>query len=113
MMQYLTEIIVALLALAGTAIGSFVGIRTTTKIMIYRIGLLEKKVDKHNSVVERMPVIEGILAKIPDIEKKIETLQDEVNKLKICVESSKGVLDKIESLQDDINDMKLLVARMQ
>lgn len=47
-------IIVALLSLAGTFIGSFSGM----KLMSYRIEQLEKKVDKHNHFAERMPVVE-------------------------------------------------------
>lgn len=48
-----TEVIVALIALAGSAIGSFGGIITSTKLTTYRIEQLEKKVDKHNTVIER------------------------------------------------------------
>lgn len=42
-------IIVALLSFAGTCIGSFAGMN----LIKYRITQLEKKVEKHNSVVER------------------------------------------------------------
>lgn len=47
-------IIVGLLSLAGTLIGSFGGMR----LMSYRIEQLEKKVDKHNNFAERIPVLE-------------------------------------------------------
>lgn len=43
------SIIVALLSFAGTCIGSLTGI----KLIKYRIEQLEKKVDKHNTVIER------------------------------------------------------------
>lgn len=46
-------IIVAILSLFGTCIGSITGIMTANKLTIYRIEQLEKKVEKHNSVVER------------------------------------------------------------
>lgn len=49
-----TEVLVALLSLVGTAFGSIVGIMTANKLTIYRIEQLEKKVDKHNNVVERV-----------------------------------------------------------
>ena len=52
------DIIVALIALAGTALGTFGGIITSTKLTTYRIEQLEKKVDRHNSFAERMPVLE-------------------------------------------------------
>ena len=47
-------IIVALLSLAGTLIGTFGGIVTSNKLTIYRIEQLEKKVEKHNNVIERV-----------------------------------------------------------
>lgn len=53
-----TEIIVAALALLGTASGSLAGILTANRLTNYRIGELEKKVDRHNSVVERIVVVE-------------------------------------------------------
>lgn len=54
----MTEIIVAALALVGTLGGSFGGIMAANRLTNYRIGQLEKKVDKHNSVVERITVVE-------------------------------------------------------
>lgn len=53
-----SEIVVALLSLVGTFFGTFSGI----KLMSYRIEQLEKKVEKHNSVVERQYDIEKITA---------------------------------------------------
>jgi len=53
-----TDIVVALIALAGTAIGSLGGILAASKLSNYRIEQLEKKVDKHNNVVERIAVVE-------------------------------------------------------
>jgi len=44
-----TEITVAILSLVGTFLGTFSGI----KLMSYRIEQLEKKVEKHNQIVER------------------------------------------------------------
>lgn len=52
-----SEIIVALFSLIGTAMGTFGGIRLTN----YRIEQLEKKVDKHNNLVERTAVIENTI----------------------------------------------------
>lgn len=52
------EIIVALLSLAGTLIGSIVGILTANKLVIYRIEQLEKAVSKHNTVIERVALLE-------------------------------------------------------
>lgn len=47
-------ILVALLSLAGTLIGTFSGIMTANKLTNYRIEQLEKKVEKHNQVVDRV-----------------------------------------------------------
>ena len=46
----LSEIIIAVCSLFGTAAGSFGGMR----LMSYRIEQLEKRVDKHNNVIERV-----------------------------------------------------------
>lgn len=51
-----TEVIVALCSLAGTALGTFSGIN----LINYRLKQLEKKVEKHNSLVERQYNIEKI-----------------------------------------------------
>ena len=48
-----TETIVALITLAGSALGTFAGILTSARLTTYRIEQLEKKVDKHNTVIER------------------------------------------------------------
>ncbi len=50
----ISTIIVGILSLAGTVIGSYSGM----KLMSYRIEQLEKKVDRHNNFAERIPVIE-------------------------------------------------------
>ena len=51
-------ILVAVLSLCGTLAGTFGGILTANKLSNYRIEQLEKKVDKHNHVVERMYALE-------------------------------------------------------
>ena len=75
-----SEIIVALLSLAGTFFGTFSGI----KLMSYRIEQLEKKVEKHNSVVERQYDIEKITAVLSEEIKvanhRIADLEQEVHK---------------------------------
>lgn len=54
------EVVVALITLLGSAIGTIGGIFATNKMTAYRIEQLEKKVDKHNKVVERMYEAEKI-----------------------------------------------------
>lgn len=53
------ELAVAVLAFLGTVVGSIAGILTANKLTNYRIEQLEKKVDKHNSVIERMYDLES------------------------------------------------------
>lgn len=63
------SIITSVLALFGTAIGSYSGFKLTS----YRVEQLEKKVDKHNNFAERIPVVEEqikvINHRIEDLEK--------------------------------------------
>lgn len=47
-------VIIALISLCGTLLGTFGGILTSNKLVIYRIQQLESKVEKHNQVVERV-----------------------------------------------------------
>lgn len=51
-------IIVAILSLIGTLAGSLLGIIAANKLVIYRIEQLEKKVEKHNNVLERVYTLE-------------------------------------------------------
>ncbi|MCI5891865.1 MAG: hypothetical protein MRZ66_00445 [Clostridiales bacterium] len=53
-----SEIIVGVLALLGTMFGSVTGILTANKLTNFRISQLEKKVEKHNNLIERMTVVE-------------------------------------------------------
>lgn len=48
----------AVLAFAGTLIGSLGGILAANKLVNYRLQELEKKVEKHNQVIERVYKIE-------------------------------------------------------
>ena len=47
-------IIVALIGLGGSAVGSLIGVLASSRLTQYRLEQLEKKVDKHNGVIERM-----------------------------------------------------------
>lgn len=47
-------LLIAILSLAGTLFGSLGGILAANKLTNYRIQELEKKVEKHNQVVERV-----------------------------------------------------------
>ena len=57
-----SEITVALLSAAGTLLGSLGGILASNRLTNYRIAQLEKRVDKHNNLVERMATAEDCKA---------------------------------------------------
>lgn len=74
------EIIVGLLSLGGTLVGTFAGIITSAKLTAYRIEQLEKKVDKHNNFAERIPVIENNLKSVwHNINEMKEEIKEEYN----------------------------------
>lgn len=68
----MTDIIVALIALFGTMLGSFGGILTSSKLTNYRIQQLESKVEKHNNFAEKIPLIQ---AELHDHKERIEHLE--------------------------------------
>ena len=65
-------VIVAILSLIGTLVGSLTGILTANKLTNYRIEQLEKKVEKHNNVIER----------VYRLEKDGAVIQEEITQLK-------------------------------
>lgn len=67
-----TEIIIAILSLVGTAVGSLAGIITANRLVLYRIEQLERKVEKHNQLIERTYKIES----------DIEVLKTEIHEIK-------------------------------
>ena len=65
-------VIVAVISLIGTAIGSFSGILSSQKMVKYRLGQLEEKVDKHNHIIERVTGLELISR---GVERRLEKLE--------------------------------------
>nr|WP_294372010.1 hypothetical protein [uncultured Ruminococcus sp.] len=63
-----TSIICAIVALLGTALGSYSGLRLTS----YRVEQLEKKVDKHNNFASRVPVVEE---QVKSLDHRLEELE--------------------------------------
>lgn len=66
------RIIVALIGVLGTFAGSYFTNRKSMALIIYRLEQLEKKVNEHNNLVDRMYKAET----------NIEVMQEEVNNLK-------------------------------
>lgn len=50
--------IIAVISFLGTLVGTFGGILTANKLTIYRIEQLEKKVETHNKVIDRVYKLE-------------------------------------------------------
>ena len=60
-----TAIICGLISAASAIIVSVITAVYNNKLLMYRIEQLEKKMDKHNSVIERVTVLE---TKVKDLE---------------------------------------------
>ena len=65
------RIIVAIIGVLGTFAGSYFTNRKTMALIIYRLEQLEKKVGKHNNLIDRMYKAEA----------NIEVIQEEVKNL--------------------------------
>lgn len=63
------NIIVALLALAGSVYGTYKANSESQALIAYRLEQLEKKVDKHNSAVERTY----------ELERKMDVLEEKMS----------------------------------
>ena len=74
-----SNIITALISLAGSAVGTLGGIVATQKLTQYRIAQLEKKVDEYNNVKTRTTELEAwktsVESRLTEHEHKIEKLE--------------------------------------
>lgn len=52
------EVIASLISALGSALGTFLGILVNSRLTNFRIEQLEKKVDKHNQVIDRVYELE-------------------------------------------------------
>lgn len=75
-------VLVALIGLAGSGLGSVLGILVSSKLTQYRLEQLEKKVEVHNQVIDRVYKLESATEvqeeqikvanhRIGDLEKKV------------------------------------------
>ena len=78
-----SSIIVAVLALFGTLAGSFLANDKHSALIAYRLEELEKKVQKHNNLVERLAIVERDLKtaynRIDDERQQIKEIMEEIN----------------------------------
>ena len=75
----MSDAIVAALSALGTGILSLIGVymanRKSSALIAYRLEALEKKVDKHNGLIDRMYKAEG---RLDAIEQAIGDIKDEI-----------------------------------
>ena len=71
-----SEIIVALITLLGSCLGTISGILVSSKPINYRLSRLEERVNKHNNIVERTYILEEKISvanhRIADLEEEIK-----------------------------------------
>lgn len=72
------SIIVAVLSLVGTAIGSVVSVLTANRLTNYKIDELKKTVEKHNSLIDRTYRLEESVTLVNE---KLDTLDHRVEAL--------------------------------
>ena len=72
------SIIVAILSLVGTAIGSIVSVLTANRLTNYKIDELKKTVEKHNSLIDRTYRLEESVTLVNE---KLDVLDHRVDAL--------------------------------
>ena len=73
-------VIVAVLGFLGTIIGSVIGVLTANRLVNYRLEQLEKKVDKHNNLVERTYHLEQ---DVELLKKDRDYIQEEIEHIEV------------------------------
>ena len=69
-------IVAGVLAFIGTLVGAYCSNNKTVALVTYRLQALEKKVEQHNKVVERMLIAEN---EIKTMKKEIEKVEVEMH----------------------------------
>ncbi|EDO61385.1 hypothetical protein CLOLEP_01781 [[Clostridium] leptum DSM 753] len=70
-----TEIIVSVISLLGTIMGSLGGVLVSSRLTTYRIQKLEERVAKHNNLIERMYKVED---SVKSAHRRIDELREEL-----------------------------------
>ena len=79
-------LIVLFLSVLGTLVGSLAGVITANKLTSYRIEQLEKKVEKHNNIVERTYVLER------DLKAAYRLIEENADDIKALREEELGLI---------------------
>lgn len=77
-----TEIFVVIIGAFATMISSVISVVMTNRNTVYRIEQLEKKVDKHNDLVERVAILEK---ENTSQWKRMEELHDDIKAIRVAV----------------------------
>lgn len=94
-----TDIVVALISLVGAAIGTAYGIHKANNLTVYRIDQLEKKVDEHNNVKNKVMIVE----------QQTQVYKTEIEALKTAVARQSEQIDNIyEAVEKIQNKMDLI-----
>ena len=72
----MTEIIVALIGLCGSAVGAFIGVVASAKLTQFRLERLEEKVEAHNRLIERTYQLEG---RMTSVEQDVKDIKQRAN----------------------------------
>ena len=70
-----TQVVTALISLAGAALGTMYGIHKANNLTVYRLEQLEEKMDKHNGVYDKVFLIEH---QINEYKKQMESISTNV-----------------------------------
>lgn len=73
-----SSIWVALISLGGSVVGTLSGILVSNRLTVYRIEQLEKKVDKHNGLVEKTYRLEAQAKSLEDIPERVAAVEQSV-----------------------------------
>ena len=81
-------VVVALIGLGGSCVGSLFGIICSSKLNNYRWEQLEKKVDRHNNLVDRMYTVEQnqavLSTKISVVNHRLDELESHSRRDALC-----------------------------
>ena len=96
-----TDIIVALIAMIGTGLGTVYGIRKSNSLVEHRLTELEKKVDKHNQLQDRLLLVE----------QQTKTFSAEIETLKVATARQSEQLDNLYELVGKVQDKLELIEK--
>lgn len=97
-----TDIIVAGISFLGACIGTIYGIQKANNLTIYRIDQLEKKVEIHNGVQERVSIIEQQLemwrATTEKLNDRVSAHGEQIDQAWTLAEKNEGRIQLLERL---------------